>query len=311
MVAAQDGGVQWTALAPAAVGVARSFSNGASAPPARPEIAIVHERGKARPGRIDGAASPSSGPGTTYGSRARSRTRNPDDQVFHASRQRSDLADDRGLANRQAVGAMVGRPARGRPDRSDSAKSRGNAQRAADVVAESERRSAGGNDGPFAAAAAAARSFQIPRIVGAAVKRIVGLREDHELRQIGLGDRNRARGPQCRHIGIVTTFDFAAARRQAKRRCSAGEIEAFLDGSGSPASGELLAARAGLVDIRRGFARTLRQIDGDGVELAVDRVKPRDEMLDDFDRREIRRRCRVRFLAPTCLAARVSAWPPV
>ena len=96
--------------------------------------------------------------------------------------------------------------------------------------------------------------FQIPRIVGASVQRIVGFGEDHELRQVGLGDRDRAGRAQRRDIGIVSAFDHIAARRQAECRCRAGKIETFLDSDRQAGERtEFLAARQGLVDVRRGL----------------------------------------------------------
>ena len=186
------------------------------------------------------------------------------------------------------MGAVIGCAAGGRPDRRDPAKRRRNAQRAADVIAEAERGCAGGDDGRFAAAGAAAGSFQIPRIVGASVERIVGFREDHQLREVGLGNRNRAGRAQRRDVGIVMTFDLAAARGQPECRSRAGKIEAFLDRHWQAGKRrKLLAAHARFVDVRGGYPRALRQIDGDGVELAVDGFEPRDEVFNSFGGREI------------------------
>jgi hypothetical protein len=119
-------------------------------------------------------------------------------------------------------------------------------------------------------------------------KRIVGLREDHELRQVGLGDRDRAGRAQRRDIGIVSAFDDIAARRQAECRCRAGKIETFLDSDRQAGERpQFLATRQGLVDVRRGFARALKEVDGDGVEPPVDGLEPSNEVFDGFAGRQI------------------------
>ena len=203
---------------------------------------------------------------------------------------RPHLADNAGLSGRQAVAANIGRAAGGRPNGRDPAKRRGDAQRAADVIAEPERRSAGRDHGRLAAARAAARSRQIPRIVGPAVQWVVGLGIDHELRHIGLGDRNRARRAPSRHIGIVAALDVVTARRQSERRCRAGEIEAFLDGHRQAGKrAECVAAGQRLVDVRGGRSGALRQIRGDGVERAIDGLEPGNKMLDHLGGRELAR----------------------
>jgi hypothetical protein len=183
-----------------------------------------------------------------------------------------------------------GRAPGGRPDRGDAAEGRGNAQRAADVVAEAERRSAGGDQRRFAAPAAAAGSFHIPRIVGAAVERIVAFGVDEQLRDVGLGDRDRAGGPQRRDIGVVLGFHHRAARRQSERRCGAGEIEAFLDGDRQTGQwSKLLAAQQRVVELRGGLARAVEQLDGDRVEPGVDGFEPCNEVLHDLGGRDVAR----------------------
>ena len=206
------------------------------------------------------------------------------DEVRDVPRHRAGLAHDRALPDRQAMGAMVGRASGGRPDRGDAAERRGNAQAAADIVAEPKRRSAGGDQRRLTAARAAARPFQIPRIVGAAVQRIVGFGINQQLRRVALGDRDGAGGKERGDVRIVFAFDRVAPRRQPEGRGGAGEIETLLDRDRQ--SGErtkLVAARAGLVDVRGSLARAVEQRDGHGVELGIDGFEPRDEGFDDLD----------------------------
>ena len=105
--------------------------------------------------------------------------------------------------------------------------------------------------------------------------------KNHELREIGLGDRDRACRPQRRHMGIVFAFDFAAARGEAERGRRADQIETFLDRYRNAGERpQFLAARQRLVDLRGGLARAVRQIDDDGVELAVDGAEPAQKVID-------------------------------
>ena len=205
-------------------------------------------------------------------------------------RHRAGLADDRALADGQAVGAMIRRPAGGRPDRRDAAEGRGNAQRSADVVAEPERRGARRDQRGLAAAAAAARSLDVPRIVGAPVERIVALGEDQKLRDVALGERNGAGGAQRRHMRIVPALDRGAPRRQPERRRRAGKVEAFLDRDREPGERPgFFPPRDRRIDLRRALARALGKIHGDRVEPAVDGGEPRGEMLHHLARGEFAR----------------------
>jgi hypothetical protein len=92
------------------------------------------------------------------------------------------LADDPALPDREAMAVFNGRAAGGRPDRGDPAKSRGNTQTAAKVIAQAERRGASGDERGFAAGAAAAGSFEIPRVIGPSEERIIGFDEEEKLR---------------------------------------------------------------------------------------------------------------------------------
>src|SRR5262245_12438051 len=67
------------------------------------------------------------------------------------------------------------------------------ADAATQVVAQSQRRPASGDKGRFAARAAARRAAAVPRIVCAAINRIVALVPGHHLRQVGLAEENGSR----------------------------------------------------------------------------------------------------------------------
>jgi hypothetical protein len=71
---------------------------------------------------------------------------------------------------------------------------------------------------------------------------------------------------------------------------AAGQIEAFFDGHRhSRQRTELLAACDRFINVFSGLARALRQIGGDGIELAVDGLEPRNKVLDDRGGRELAR----------------------
>ena len=202
------------------------------------------------------------------------------------------------------MATMIGHASGGRLDRRDPAEGRGDPQRAADVVAEAKRRGAGGDHRRFPSAGAAARPFEVPRIVGPPVKRIVGLGVDHELRNVGLGDRDSAGREQRCDVGIVVVW--ISFRRDGRPNVDAVPTRSkhSLIVTGRPASGpELLTARQRLVDLGGLVSRAVIQLHGHRVELGIDRFEPGHEVFDSFGWRKDRgRRCAARSRRRTCPA---------
>ena len=87
------------------------------------------------------------------------------------------------------------------------------AQTPADIGAEPERRTARRDDRAFAAARAAARTREIPRIVRAPEERVIGLDENHQLREVGFCNRDRARRAPRGDVGAVALRAIVRARR--------------------------------------------------------------------------------------------------
>ena len=78
-------------------------------------------------------------------------------------------------------------------DAGDAAERGGNAHASCGIAAETERRTASGDQCRFTTAAAARSAGWVVGIVGAAVNKVVGFEREEQIGQIGFGDGNAHR----------------------------------------------------------------------------------------------------------------------
>ncbi len=112
----------------------------------------------------------------------------------------------------------------------NAAEVRGDANAAAGVAANVERRTSSGDNGRGTTAAPATRARDVVRIVGAAVDQIIGLEGEREVGRVGLAHENRAGGAQTLHHGRILGGDKACASLGAAGGNEAGGFERILDG---------------------------------------------------------------------------------
>jgi hypothetical protein len=140
----------------------------------------------------------------------------------------ADLADDRLLPDRQTVAAAVGRAPGGRPDRGYAAEGRGNAQRAADVVAEADRAHTAGQRRCFAAAGAAGGATGVPGISREPVQGACGVYAQRHVGQIGAADRYRAGRAHAFDHRCIRQHHRLRQRRHAPGGRQAGHVDILL-----------------------------------------------------------------------------------
>ena len=158
----------------------------------------------------------------------------------------------------------------------------GRADAAADVSCQTERGAAGRDDRTFAAAAAAARPLEVPRVVRPAEERIVSLLVEEQLGHVGLADDDRSRLAQAGDQRAVRGLQHVLAGRQPEGRRQPGDVELLLDGDRDAAERpEGLAALARGVD-RIGFeARLVEAPRDDGVQPHIHRLDLGDVRVHD------------------------------
>ena len=167
----------------------------------------------------------------------------------------------------------------------DSAPRGGHADAAADVGTESPGRTARRDDRRLSAAAAARRALEVPRIIRAAVERVVGFGEEQQLRNVGLAENDCAGSSYSRDVRVVNFGNVARAQREAERRRCARDVERFFDRDGDAGERSVrLASRAPGVERASFVARLVVTLDHDGIELRVDLFDPRDVRVDDVER---------------------------
>ena len=116
----------------------------------------------------------------------------------------------------------------GRLDRGDAAAVGGVAQRAAEVVAQPERRHAAGQGTGLAAARAAGRHARVPRVAGEAVQGRVGVHAEPEVGQVGAGEGDGAGGAHALDDGRVEGGDGVGRRRARPGGGPPGDVDVLL-----------------------------------------------------------------------------------
>ena len=171
--------------------------------------------------------------------------------------------------------AGIGHPARRGADRGDAAGRGRLAQRAADVVAETDRTHAAGERSRLAAARAAGRAPGMPGISRQPMQRTRGVNAQRHVRQIGAGDRYRAGGAHSLDNRRVDRHHGLRQRRHAPRRGQAGHVDVLLHREGHPVQGANAVAGGHLAirRDRRGAGSVLEHLH-DRVQRRIDGIDP-------------------------------------
>jgi hypothetical protein len=109
---------------------------------------------------------------------------------------------------------------------------RRHANAAAGVGAEPERRTAGGDDRGFSAAAAARGAGEVVRVIGASIDQIIGLDRSGQFRHVGLAEDDAARGAKPRNRGRIGFGNEIRAALGATGADDAIRLQRILDGNG-------------------------------------------------------------------------------
>ena len=176
---------------------------------------------------------------------------------------------------------------KGRLVGANSAEMRRNAQRAADVAAERQRTETRGERRGRPARGAARRARPVPRIVRRPVDGVVALRVAEAERHIGLAENDCARRLEAAHGKRVFRRDEVLGRRYAPGRRQSGNVVGFLDRDGHAEQRQALAARQRRIGLPRRLASAGEIPHRHGVQIAVEPLDPVDELIGQFERRNL------------------------
>ncbi len=147
------------------------------------------------------------------------------------------------------------------------------ADRAADVAAQLQRGHTGRDGGRGATRGPAGGARGVPRVVGRAEDRVVGLPVPRQGRGVGLAEDHRTRTAQPPHR-LRVVFRHVVPGRQPARGSHACGLVGVLDGHRHAVQrADIVTASQRRVGGVRGDARTVRVEGDDGVQWAVERPR--------------------------------------
>jgi hypothetical protein len=168
---------------------------------------------------------------------------------------------------------------KGRLVGANSAEMSRNAQRAADIGAERQRPETGSERRGRAARRAARRARPVPRIVRRPVDVVVALPVAEAARHIGLAENDCARRLEAAHGKRVFPRDEVLGRGYAPGRRQSGDVIGFLDRDRHAEQRPTLAARERRIRLSRRLAGAGEIAHRHGVQVAVERLDPVDELI--------------------------------
>ena len=166
----------------------------------------------------------------------------------------------------------------------NSTEMRRNAQRAADVAAERQRSETRGERRGRPARGAARRARPVPRIVRRPIDFVVALPVAEAERHIGLAENDCAGRLEAAHGERVFLRDEVLERGDAPGRRQPGDVVGFLDRDGHAEQRQALAARQCGIRLLRRSAGAGEIAHRHGVQVAVERLDPRNELIGQFER---------------------------
>ena len=169
----------------------------------------------------------------------------------------------------------------------DPAKMRRHAQRAADVGAERQRPETGRERRGRSAGRAARRSRLVPGIVRRPVDIVIALPVAVDEGHIGLAENDRTSALEARHCERVFLRHIVFEHGHAPCRRQAGYIIGLFDRDRHAKQRLVLAACQGRIRRFRSLARTRKITNDDGIEFAVESLDPGDELIGQFERRNL------------------------